>query len=434
MSQWADRIQNHQVWQHLNTLGPAIDQARVREGIEPQTIHTLERIRAVLAFTGKRLAAADPFTTQPTPLDGIATAFQNATSEIQSFIANGNQGHVVNANTHADTALAHLAQTPVPGTPKELAALKDAAVAYRATLEEQLKQAAAVSAQLRVDTDALKAKLTELSADVMAERQRLSQLASEFQSQFSTAQEARNREFTDAQASRQEKYGALIADYTKRLTEQDADFTRQKELALQQHQQDLGKLKEQYAASAEEVLTEIQQRRAQVEKLVGVIGNLGVTSGYLKTANHARLTVWVWQTITVLAMTGIIAVAYKAFVPLVQGTFSWAGFAGRVFLSLTVGVLAAYAASQADKYLEIERRNRKLALELEAIGPYLAPLPQEKQDQFRVDLGQRSFGREEQALGRRSDKSPATVVDVLMKSKEFRDFVTAIVKAARQGS
>jgi hypothetical protein len=79
------------------------------------------------------------------------------------------------------------------------------------------------------------------------------------------------------------------------------------------------------------------------------------------------------------------------------------------------------------------RRNRKMALELEAIGPYLAPLPQEKQDQFRIELGERSFGREESGLGRRGDRSPATVVDVLMKSKGFRDFVTEIVKAARQG-
>lgn len=130
-------------------------------------------------------------------------------------------------------------------------------------------------------------------------------------------------------------------------------------------------------------------------------------------------------------MVAVIAFTWVAFLPLTQGTFSWQSFAGRVVLSLAVGVLAAYAAAQGDRYLEIERRNRKLALELEAIGPYLAPLPVDKQEAFRLQLGERTFGREEAGVGRKAAKSPASVMDILMKSKEFREFVAEIVKAAR---
>jgi len=130
-------------------------------------------------------------------------------------------------------------------------------------------------------------------------------------------------------------------------------------------------------------------------------------------------------------MGGIIYVAAKAFLPLVQGGFNWEGFAGRVFVSLTVGVLAAYAAAQADKHIQVERQNRKLALELEAIGPYLAPLPLEKQEEFRLEMGNRSFGRDEIGHRGKAEKSPASVIDILVKSKEFREFVAEIVKAAR---
>ena len=91
------------------------------------------------------------------------------------------------------------------------------------------------------------------------------------------------------------------------------------------------------------------------------------------------------------------------------------------------------AGSQADKFFEMERRNRKLSLEFEAIGPYLAPLPQEMQDKFRIDIGERSFGREDQSNGRVPDKSPATVIDMLGKSKEFQDLLVNLVKAAAKG-
>lgn len=411
MSQWIDRIRDHQVWQQMKALGPSIDQARTREDIDPQTIDGLERVRTVLAFIGKRLAGADPFTTQPAPLDGLAGAFQNASAEIQAFTANGNPGHIVNANSHADTALQHVAQIVVGNTPEELAGLKDAAVAYRSTLEKQLGHAAAAAGEVSSGTTALKASISDLSTQIAAERQSLSQLASEFQGQFSAAQEARSREFSDNQTARQEKYAAIV----------------------QKCGDDISELKDKYSTAAEGVVRDIETHRERVEKLVGVIGNLGVTSGYLKTANYAQRSVWIWQGVTVLAMAGLIAVAYKAFIPIVQGEFTWAGFAGKGLLTVTVGVLAAYSGSQADKFFEMERRNRKMALELEAIGPYLAPLPQEQQDEFRVALGERSFGREDPAPGRRADKSPATLVDVLMKSKEFRDFVTEIVRAARPG-
>src|SRR5207247_3206880 len=115
----------------------------------------LERLRAVLALVGKRLAGADPATTYPGPLDGMATALQNATAEVQNFVANGNAGHVNNANTHGDTALAHLTQVPVPTTAKELAGLRDAAVTYRSTLEEQLKKAGAASSGLGGELEAV---------------------------------------------------------------------------------------------------------------------------------------------------------------------------------------------------------------------------------------------------------------------------------------
>ncbi len=80
MGQWTDRVKGHAVWGQLSQLGPVIDQALARDDVGAQEVEGLERLRAVLALVGKRLAAADSFTTFPTPLDGIGTAFQNATS------------------------------------------------------------------------------------------------------------------------------------------------------------------------------------------------------------------------------------------------------------------------------------------------------------------------------------------------------------------
>ena len=57
--------------------------------------------------------------------------------------------------------------------------------------------------------------------------------------------------------------------------------------------------------------------------------------------------------------------------------------------------------------------------------------PADKQEQFRLDMGNRSFGRNENGSACTDERTPASVLDILMKSKEFRQFIAEIVKAAR---
>ena len=99
-------------------------------------------------------------------------------------------------------------------------------------------------------------------------------------------------------------------------------------------------------------------------------------------------------------------------------------------MALTVGALAAYAGTQADKYQKMERQNRRLALELEAIGPFMAPLSVEQQADFLIKVGERSFGQGEGAHGELDAKSPTSVANVLADPK-LRSFITDIIKAVR---
>ena len=203
-------------------------------------------------------------------------------------------------------------------------------------------------------------------------------------------------------------------------------------------------LQKDYEKEANGILEEIRLHKSEVESLVGVIGNLGVTSGYKKVANYARWMVVVWQFLTVISLAGLIVVAamvafpsffktqpseehysqraevdiraeggqtgstkpatekgkaistdpkVAAEVPVNQHSNSdfYQGFLTRIFLSITFGIFAAYAGRQASRFFDMEQRNRKLALELEALGPFIEPLEKADRDKFRVQIGDRSF-------------------------------------------
>ncbi len=441
MSQWQSQIREHQIWQHLQILGSSVDQAASRDDIDAASLDLLERIRAVVAFTGKRLAGMDPALVAIQPLDALSGQLQPAIAELQAFVSDGQVAHLTNVSAAASESLIQLARLPATVVSDDLTALSEAAAGYRSSMEGIVERSKRSVADVTAEADGLSQKLTELGVEVSGQKSIVTSLTSDFQGQFSLAQEGRAREFTEQQGARQKEFGEsqtsrqtrfdeLHAAFGQRLNDQDAEFARQRDALHLEAKERLTKLDSDYQVSAKTILDAIQEHRTDVEKLVGVIGNLAVTSGYHKAAESAKKSMWLWQGFTLLAFAIVIGFAVFAFLPALQGDFSWERFAGRVVLTITVGLFAAYSAAQADRYMESERRNRKLALELEAIGPYLAPLPEERQQEFRLALGDRTFGRDEPGLGRR-DKSPATILDVAMRSKVFKEFVTEIVKATR---
>ena len=430
MTQWSERYKSHQLWQLLQNLGPLIDNAFSREGVDAETLDSLARLKSILTFVGRRLAGADPYLVQVAAFDSLSNSLQSVTQEVQNYIANGNVAHIINANSHGDAALTYLAQINILLTTEDFMAAKEAAESYRSGLENTLKIVTEKTSQFSSDLDSLRTRLTELGEELTAERTRLTTITGDFQAQFSTAQESRSTTYVNDQKERQDRFTTLFNDFTQKLTEQNAEFIKQREDIARLHQNELADLKKQFVDEAAKQHKEILDRKAEVEKLVGVIGNLGVTSGYLTTANEARRTVRIWQIITVGAMLILIEIAYFAFLPAIKAEFSWPSFAGRVFVALTVGALAAYAGTQADKYQKIERYNRRLALELEAIGPYIAPLSEDKQADFRIKVGERSFGQGEGVHSDLDTKSPTTVADIITDPK-LRSFITDIIKAVK---
>lgn len=335
MSQWIDRINTHPVWNELKSLGLAIDHAVAREENVATVVDGLERIRTVLTFCGKRLAATDPVLIEPRALTGLANQLTPARLEIEAFVSNGNAAHVDAANARADEVLVALPSILAPIATDDLAVINASISSYRTTLEKNLQAALDWQEKLKEAIGANEVKVAALEATLTAEQQRLATLVLEYQTQFSTAQDkrasefstaltdqltkyaanaaeqltqfskdqdARNSDYAASQITNQEKFAALITDYTQKLNAHDKDFTEKLEVADKAHATNLELLQTGYEGSAKEILEQIKVHRKDVENLVGVIGNLGVTSGYQKVANLARSMLFLWQFITVAAL------------------------------------------------------------------------------------------------------------------------------------
>jgi len=448
----------------MNDLGPIIDNALSLEDVEANTLAGLERLRAVLTYCGKRLGGGDPLLVLPASLEALAGSFESQKSAIQAFVTDKSADHITVANAAADNALLTAFQLPGLLTSEEQIESVRNISSYRNAIEELAqrsyearKKAASDIEELNLGITSFKGQiqnsLAELTALIDARQNEIGKVSLEQQKVFADAQESRSKafnetvlklqdnlsktitdqqgQFSTAQENRSQKFGDLIAEYTKRLTDQDAGFTKERNDFASAAEKKLMDLYGHYEYEADKILNGVKKNREDVEKLVGVIGSLGVTHGYQTTANRARISMWIWQGITVAAMCGLIAFAYYAFLPSIKGDFRWESLAARVFLTVSVGVLAAYAGTQADRFFHMEKNNRKLALELAAIDPFIALWPLEEQQKFKLAVGQRTFAQDE-TPNSKMDKSPATTLDLFAKEGYAQDILKIVIDAAQK--
>lgn len=515
MSQWDERIRGHRIWELLNSVGPSIDQALQRDTLTTEDVDSLERLRLVLSFCGKRLASTDPALVPPSVVEVIANLLTALKAYVDTFVNTGDVGQLNSANTQADSLLANIVSILAPVASNDLTILSEAASSYRSTLEKHLKDALTVQQTLTERSRANEERITALEVAITEEKTRLVGLitdqqsqfsaaqdkrasdfsgmqndqlskyttaTTEFQTQFSTDQDTRKTTFSEFLRSSSEKVAELIAESNSQLSKYSKEYEEKLENFTENLADKTAELQRNYAHKAELIVNDIEASKARVEKLVGVIGNLGVTSGYQKTANHARSALYVWQSLTVISLVCLIAVAVFTAFPgagerffglnfnntssvfvksqsaaatlneakdtgtrtgKTEGTAStsassfpdpdksfYHGLATRIFLALTFGIFAGYAGRQASHFMASEKRNRKLALELEALGPFIEPLSEEDRNKFRIQVGERSFGVSDHEGDKHKGDDPVTFFD-LMRSKDMRDWFLDLYKKSK---
>ena len=501
MNNWSERVLSHPFLNNLGAIVISLDDALSKGVFSSAEFVSLERLKAVLKYCEGRLRSADPFLIGGPVfenLNGVLVAVKNS---LDAFLAGSDVSHLVNANGNADNLLVLIAQVPSISNIGELSEMITASTNYQGALENQLQIAFANQISLEKKLNGNVAKIDAIDAALIAEQQKLAALIPDHLSQFSAAQDRRATEFTATQnafvqksvsslAEQQTAFSTdqdarktayaetergiaakvtkLISDFDLKLQIHDEDYIKKEKLADETHIANMTGLQIKYQRGAEDILDQMRTHKTEIEALVGVIGNLGVTSGYKKVADEAKKLQYIWQIVTIGALAGLIGVAMWIAWPksnaevlsvnkisqnVVAGGATavksepelrsispshsetdnefYHGLATRIFLSITFGIFAAYAGKQASHFSEVEQRNRKLALELEALGPFIEPLEKLERDKFRVQIGDRSFGVPSRDDGKPKESDPVSILGIV-GSKETQkavfEWITELAK------
>lgn len=482
MSRRTKAYESHQVHKTVEALTAQLEAVRELAEKDSNALDEFQSLWDVNCRVRASLAGADGRFVPPGVLNSLDQFCSGQLKEVSSFHGDSNAQHLQSADSLADNVLAILPALGVPTPSQDLEALREAAASYRRSvgqlgrhLQEQFagvsKQATAVETQLQASL-----------VDIQSQKSRLDAAIAEYQKQFSTAENTRRTDFAKAEAERAAQSAQQLTEVQTLRTRLDsaiaqleqriaaAEDQRRAELAqgerdrleqvrsqeekratrfealLDEKRKELDTLrKEKDAAFAdflkssdldrvtaetslkargETVLSGIESLKVEAQELVHVIGNTGMTGGYQRVATSERWTARFWQFVALVGLVGLIVFAVGAFRSVAMSGFNWGLFGSRAFAAFAFGVLVAYGARQADRHEEVERRSKRIELELASIDPYLQPLPVETRNVIKQQLADRMFGRADHEAQVRSPEVSGTSADIV---KMLGDIVTRLV-------
>ena len=218
---------------------------------------------------------------------------------------------------------------------EDLEVLGEAISSYRKSAAGSLGNLTRNANALEASLEALKEKVDGAIGEIVAERARVDGIATDFQGQFSAAQETRLNEHAD-----------LLVDLRQRFDE----FWEG--------------IKSEATASRVEIIDDLKRHQRDAQALVHVIGNTGMVGGYQVTANYEKSAYRFWQGVAALGMVAVVGLTSFLLTPAIGGALSWESVLARIAISASPGILAAWAARQADKHHSAEQYNRRMELEL----------------------------------------------------------------------
>lgn len=392
MAEWDDRFKGHAVHQALSALNELLESVRHLE-LPTEAHDPLARIASVAALTRRLLDACEPVLTSFNILNAVQKQIGQIHAELSNFSSNRDLGHLNNANTHVDALLDTLSRiSPGRGDPS-LQAVTEISSHFRESAEAMLQALQSEASELQGSASQTatslaqgSARLDQLRGLIDQQQARLDQAVSDFQRQFSEAEDRRRQTFDTAGQKTAAEHAEALAAQKKSFEERLQAFD----------------------ANGKKLLEQIAEKRQEATDLVHVIGNIGVTGNYKMEAGSERRSANVFRWIALLAMVLIVAGVASTLKVALQADAAWQQVFLRIGITIALAIPAAYAARESERHRRLERKYRRMELELSSIDTYLAKLPEATRHELKAKLAERFFGQSEEEGGSDRDDAVAT--------------------------
>lgn len=347
--------------------------AAAREGVWPRVRSTLSELVELLEITSDERMNRFP--------DEIESAITTSINLVQKCMEiGGTRTMLARAEEKLSSAVRTL-RTRTLNIDREVASRPEIDAAIASAVDRALgarehifKQSDALNSELRV-------ALARLLEGEAKERKRSTEMTRELSDALSRAQSVEG-DMRRAVIEAHDNMANLAEDFKNSLIQSKED--------------------------AAVLLAELQQYKIEAKDLLQVVGENGASTGYRNEAKQSKQYRLVWQILTVIFFCLWIVGTAMAFYWTIDKDLTWPLAARQFVVSLPFVLLTAFGAVQVSRANTADLSNQRAALEIHALGPLLAGLPDEDQVRIRGAIIPRFFGSDNP----RSNAGPADAVQI----------------------
>lgn len=366
-------FEDHIVFEKIEQLKARLHEEETKEELDTDRYEFYESVHK---YISDRLNLTIPLLVQDAELNNLSSEIEAGLSQLNSYLGNGNEGHLNNANNNFFSALNRIRNLPLPFTKSDFSFSKSVA-SFQKTVKSGYEELQGTSGQLQSELHSyeedLKLKKEEL--------ERLDKLIEEKESEIEN--------LTETYSSKYE----TIKSNAESTQESDREIFRQEiDLDKQTFRKEIDGLKETIDGDTTDLVTDLTQKLEEAKKIVNVIGNVGVTGNYQIIANQHKKTADFWRITAIVFMTLLSGILIYTIWDISGSNFDWTKSLIRVIAAAALSYPATYAARESSKHRKLETVNRTAELELASINPFIEILDDTKKQEIREKLVEKYFG------------------------------------------
>jgi hypothetical protein len=387
----SENFENHNIFDRLKSLEDIFSNEDAKEKID---LEKLSFFQTVFSYVNQRVKLTIPDLVQQAELDALSNEINAGVSQINSYLGNNNVGHLNNATNNLNAAINRIKGFPIPVSKTDFNFSRKIAD-FEKTVKSKYKS-------LEKEKESLDNKIAEIKTDLAAKENEIKKLLD--------LVETKDTEIQNLSSTFRTDFENIKSTHNQTFTNNQATFRKEIDNAKEQYQEEIDKLKKSVDTDTSALVTKLETKLSEAEKLVNTIGNVGVTGNYQLIANKHRdsANFWRWTAIVFMAIFSFLLV--WTIVDLSSDGFDWTKSLIRLVAAAALSYPATYAARESSKHRRLETENRNVELELASINPFIEILDEDKKQAIKEKLVEKYFGNDKRSsLGKDGDEEGLSI-------------------------
>ncbi|MCT3801858.1 hypothetical protein HZP90_09400 [Elizabethkingia anophelis] len=379
-----ENFATHSIFDKLNQLQDVLIKDDAKEKIDTEN-YTF--FNTFYQYVVDKLKLTIPNLVQEPELANLTNEIESGTSQINSFLGNSNTGYLTNAINNFNSALNRVRNLPYALSKNDFNFSKVASD-FQITIKDAYQKLEDSNKKLQENLNSIQQDLADKNTKLEAIEKQLAEKDIEIQNiftsystEFETIKTNNNIVFNNEQ----NRFKNEFESERKLLKEKLESDTETNKGIFET------KIKELKTAS-DQVIKNLNTKLEEANKIVNIVGNVGVTGNYQNIANQNRQSANFFRWVALGFMIVMSLLLIWSIIELSTGEFNLYKSLVRILAAAVLTYPAVYASRESTKHRMLETKNRNLELELASIGPFIELLPDDNKQKIKEELVSKYFG------------------------------------------